>query len=238
MGILESVKPKDLHEAAQALEALMLRQVLQSSGVFHGTDGLAGSEMRSDLFVDALADAVAKSGGIGLTQQLERSLGGGIDPLAGTAPDASRARSPSGRDVASAGLSLPVGGFVSSHFGERTDPLNGRRVQHHGIDIAAAEGSKITVAASGVVLHAGERGSYGLAVEVEHDDGSTTFYAHASELLVGTGDRVEHGQEIARVGHTGRATGPHLHFELRQEGRAVDPSPALKLYRARADSFP
>jgi murein DD-endopeptidase MepM/ murein hydrolase activator NlpD len=86
-----------------------------------------------------------------------------------------------------------------------------------------------------VVRVSGERGGYGLAVELVHDGGLTTLYAHASELLVRDGERVTRGQPIARVGQTGRATGPHLHLEVRQADRAVDPRKALRIYGARAE---
>jgi murein DD-endopeptidase MepM/ murein hydrolase activator NlpD len=130
----------------------------------------------------------------------------------------------------------PVAGRVSSPFGERIDPLHGQRALHRGVDIAAPAGSPVAAAAGGVVVRAGERGGYGLAVEVEHDDGTTSLYAHAGKLLVAAGDRVDRGQPIALVGHTGRATGDHLHFELRRAGRPVDPAAALKVYRTRAES--
>jgi murein DD-endopeptidase MepM/ murein hydrolase activator NlpD len=281
MSILDAgvQRPRDIHEAAQALEAVLLQTVLKSSGAFHGTEGVAGSDIRSDLFVGALADAVSKSGGMGLAAQLERSLGGGpaassqhptgtgvlaapppppaerllptyrlpaLDlPALGSrtpataiplAPAPDPADLPDAASGADAVWVRPVDGRVSSPFGLRTDPLNGRRAAHPGVDLAAPAGSPIAAAAGGVVVRAGARGGYGLAVEVEHDDETTTLYGHASRLLVNVGDRVDPGQPIALVGHTGRATGDHLHFELRRGGRPVDPSAALKVYRARAES--
>ncbi|MFM2152329.1 MAG: hypothetical protein RL199_764 [Pseudomonadota bacterium] len=275
MSILDTgvQRPKNLHEAAQALESVLLQTVLKSSGAFHGTEGIAGSDMRADLFVGALADAVAKSGGMGLAAQLERSLGagpatggagqtgGGVLPspvpaaserllptyrlpalnISGSArpppEDAGANERPSSRgDQADEDWVRPVEGRVSSPFGIRPDPLHGRRAAHHGVDLSAPAGSPISAAAGGVVVRAGERGGYGLAVEIEHDDGSTTLYAHASRLLVSGGDQVNRGQPIALVGRTGRATGDHLHFELRRDGRPVDPSSALKVYRARVES--
>jgi murein DD-endopeptidase MepM/ murein hydrolase activator NlpD len=88
-----------------------------------------------------------------------------------------------------------------------------------------------------VVRRASARGGYGAAVEIDHGAGLTTLYAHASEVLVRAGDTVEPGQAIARVGHTGRATGPHLHFEVRLDGAPVDPARALKKYALRADAL-
>jgi len=85
------------------------------------------------------------------------------------------------------------------------------------------------------VIAAGPRGGYGNAVEVRHADGSSTLYAHASEVLVNPGDLVHEGQPLALVGQTGRSTGPHLHLEVRQGGHFLDPRSALKAYRLRAE---
>ena len=89
---------------------------------------------------------------------------------------------------------------------------------------------------AGVVKSAGPRGGYGFAVEVDHGNGLTTLYGHASELLVSPGQAVRAGQEIARVGSTGRSTGAHLHFEVRVGGRPVDPGRVLKAYAARVEA--
>jgi murein DD-endopeptidase MepM/ murein hydrolase activator NlpD len=91
------------------------------------------------------------------------------------------------------------------------------------------------VAADGVVKTAGQRGGYGNAVEIDHGQGMTTLYAHASELLVTPGEKVSEGQVIGLAGMTGRATGPHLHFEVRVNDRPVDPARALNRYRERVE---
>ncbi len=245
MGILDAPgrSPQDLHAAAEAMESLMLQQVLRSSGAFHGS-ALAGSGIRSDLFVEAMAEAVAKAGGIGLAAQLERSLSGQpvAAPPAGferrhhlDSPHIPAASRPPLLNELARPMGLPVSGVITSGFGARSDPFNGHEKHHAGVDFAAAEGTPIHAAGTGTVVQAGPRGGYGLAVEVQHPDGSSTLYAHASELLVTAGQTVHQGQPVAKVGHTGRATGPHLHFELRQAGQAVDPSRALKVYRNRAD---
>jgi murein DD-endopeptidase MepM/ murein hydrolase activator NlpD len=221
-----------LHQAAEAMEALLLKQIVRSSGAFGGGES-AGSGVRADLFADTLADAVAHAGGIGIAAELERSLSqptGGI-PNAAHAPSTIS----SGAGVV-AGLTQPLtSARLTSGFGIRIDPLTGKSARHHGLDLAAPEGSTITTAAPGIVKIAGERGGYGLAVEIDHGGGVATVYGHASELLVREGDQVSAGQPIARVGDTGRSTGPHLHFELRVHGQAVDPSRALKNYGRRAD---
>jgi len=114
-------------------------------------------------------------------------------------------------------------GYISSRFGNRTDPFTGRRAFHKGIDFAGREGSEVVAVASGVVIWSGERSGYGQLVEVNHGNGYVTRYAHNADNLVAVGDTVKRGQMIARMGDTGRATGPNLHFEVLLNGKAVDP---------------
>jgi murein DD-endopeptidase MepM/ murein hydrolase activator NlpD len=94
---------------------------------------------------------------------------------------------------------------------------------HEGIDIAASSGTPIHAAAAGTVIHAGWLGGYGNLVVVDHGDGLSTAYAHASAILVGLGQRVSQGETLSLVGSTGNSSGPHLHFEVRVNGSAVDP---------------
>jgi len=114
-------------------------------------------------------------------------------------------------------------GYISSRFGERADPFSGRRAVHEGIDFAGRAGNDIIAVASGVVTWAGDRYGYGQMVEVNHGNGYATRYAHNAENLVSVGDTVRRGDVIARMGDTGRATGPNLHFEVLRNGRPVDP---------------
>jgi murein DD-endopeptidase MepM/ murein hydrolase activator NlpD len=220
---------KDASDAARALEATLLRQLLASSGAFKGGE-LAGEQLHAEMFMEALADAVSQSGGLGLSKVLERSLGPSEAPGASDAPsDASR---PAAAPPASP--KLPAG--VSSGFGMRTHPIDGVEKFHTGVDLRGKEGTPILAAADGVVRSAGTRGGYGNAVEIDHGGGVTTLYGHASELGVQPGEHVHKGQEIGEVGMTGHATGPHLHFEVRVEGKPVDPRGALKAYGIRADN--
>ncbi|MGC3998710.1 MAG: peptidoglycan DD-metalloendopeptidase family protein [Anaeromyxobacter sp.] len=229
-----------LRQAARDLEGLLLKQVLKSSGAFTGGDS-PGSAVRADLFVDTLAEAVEDAGGLGLADGLVRSFTG----QAGPAPSPSThpalavtprrpASMPPAGDSTLAAL-LPVAGRVTSPFGGRTDPFTGAHADHHGVDVGAPEGTPIVATAAGVVRTAGERGGYGNAVEIDHGNGVTTLYGHAAQLLVSPGERVEAGQEIATVGSTGRSTGPHVHFEVREGGRPVDPARVLKAYVRRAE---
>jgi murein DD-endopeptidase MepM/ murein hydrolase activator NlpD len=116
-----------------------------------------------------------------------------------------------------AGFVWPVSGVVVSGFGMRWGRM------HEGIDISASTGTPIRAAAAGTVIWSGWRGGYGNAVIIDHGGGLSTVYAHASALLVSQGQRVAQGQTIALVGSTGNSSGPHLHFEVRVNGVAVDP---------------
>lgn len=115
-------------------------------------------------------------------------------------------------------------GWMSSRFGMRTDPINGRRAWHNGVDFAGKEGQDVMTVAAGVVVFAGVRSGYGKMVEINHGGGFSTRYGHHKELLVKAGDIVKKGQVIGLMGHSGRATGPHVHFEVFKNGRVVDPS--------------
>jgi murein DD-endopeptidase MepM/ murein hydrolase activator NlpD len=118
----------------------------------------------------------------------------------------------------------PVPGFgVGSTFGPRIDPIEGDHRVHRGVDIGAPSGTPILAAGGGTVTWAGPRGTYGNLVIVEHDDRTETRYAHQSEVGVELGDVVQKGDVIGSVGSTGKSTGPHLHFETRVDGVAVDP---------------
>jgi murein DD-endopeptidase MepM/ murein hydrolase activator NlpD len=115
------------------------------------------------------------------------------------------------------------GAELGSSFGNRRDPFTGRPAFHAGLDFAADSGTKIRSAAGGEVVFAGYRSDYGWTVDIDHGNGLTTRYAHASRLLVQRGGIVAPGEPIALVGSTGRSTGPHLHFEVLRRGEAVDP---------------
>jgi len=122
-------------------------------------------------------------------------------------------------------------GWMSSRFGRRTDPINGRLAWHSGVDFAGKDGSDIVAVASGVVTWSASRHGYGRMVEINHGGGFSTRYAHAKENLVKVGDVVKKGQIVALMGSSGRSTGPHVHFEVYKNGRAVDP--ARYIYRTR-----
>ncbi|MFN7027599.1 MAG: M23 family metallopeptidase, partial [Pseudorhizobium sp.] len=112
---------------------------------------------------------------------------------------------------------------VTSRYGNRIDPFLGRLAMHAGIDFQALTGEKVLSTGAGTVTVAESSGGYGNLVEVDHGHGITTRYGHLSRILVSVGDRVAAGDTVGRVGSTGRSTGPHVHYEVRRNGRAVDP---------------
>ena len=117
---------------------------------------------------------------------------------------------------------------ITSNFGYRRDPFNGRAARHPGIDFRGPIGSPIYAAAPGKVIYAGWRGGYGRLVEIRHDNGLVTRYAHLRRIDAKVGDSVDAGETIGGLGSSGRSTGPHLHFEVRINGRAVNPRPFLE----------
>ncbi len=118
--------------------------------------------------------------------------------------------------------------YISSYFGPRRDPFDGHLEFHPGLDVAAPVGTPIHAVASGVVVFSGKHSGYGKMVEINHGNGYATRYAHDSKLLVHVGEQVKVGQVIARIGSTGRSTGPHVHFEVRYKGRALNPLPYVR----------
>lgn len=115
-------------------------------------------------------------------------------------------------------------GWISSHYGQRSDPFSGKLALHNGIDFAGKEGTSVLAAAAGVVTWVGSKNGYGQLVEVSHGDGFVTRYAHNKENLVAPGDVVRKGDTIALMGSSGRSTGAHVHYEVYKHGRSVDPS--------------
>jgi murein DD-endopeptidase MepM/ murein hydrolase activator NlpD len=119
--------------------------------------------------------------------------------------------------------------YYSSNYGYRLDPITGRNSFHTGVDLIAPSGTPIVAAAGGVVSTVAFVHEYGNIVEVDHDNGLTSRYAHLSKSLVKVGDVVLKGQPIANVGSTGRTTGPHLHFEVREKGVPLNPNKFFSL---------
>jgi murein DD-endopeptidase MepM/ murein hydrolase activator NlpD len=118
--------------------------------------------------------------------------------------------------------------MISSGFGYRSDPFTGAGAMHAGLDFRGPIGSPIHAAAKGVVSFVGQQNGYGNVVEVSHANGLLTRYAHMSQFHATVGQPVSAGDVIGAIGSTGRSTGPHLHFEVRINGRAVNPRPFLE----------
>ena len=242
--------------AAAKFEVLVFAELMKAMRATVPEDedgGNFGLEMSQSMFDEAIADASA--GGLGLESLLARELGETGTPNRASAPSPLTHRGAAaayvGHTAASSGPrqrhgtydsalpktgDLPTQGVVSSRYGWRHHPTEAVRSFHEGLDIAADEGTEIMAVQAGRVRHAGPRGSYGNLVELEHADGSITRYAHASRVFVRRGDIVEVGEAIADVGATGRATGPHLHFEALVDDKAVDPERYLAGLRDRAST--
>lgn len=195
-------------KTAATLDAFVYKQLLQSAGLEKGLQGMAGM-----VFTDVLSEAIAKSAPALMPSDPAPPAPGGAPHLGAGAPG------------------------ITSAFGQRADPFTHQLSRHDGVDVKARFGEAIPAAWDGVVVSAGERGGYGNAVEVDHGNGVHTLYAHASKLNVQAGDPVKAGEPIAEVGSSGRSTGPHLHLEMRVDGRPTDPKNALKAYRERVEEL-
>jgi murein DD-endopeptidase MepM/ murein hydrolase activator NlpD len=124
---------------------------------------------------------------------------------------------------------------ISSSFGVRKDPLLGTPALHAGMDFRAASGSSVRASGAGTVASAGWNGGYGRMVEIDHGNGLVTRYAHMSKILVNDGDVVQAGDIVGKVGTTGRSTGPHLHYEVRRNGKPLNPVKFIKAGKAIAE---
>ncbi len=200
---------------------------------------LATLETRSNVEKTSLAMVYSQ---IGVTPTDDQAPRGGpfIEPPAGDQSDQRIARIKLARaeiEGLRSGLNtLPIAmpakvGNVTSDFGMRPDPFLGRLAFHSGIDFRAASGTPVRSTASGRVAEAGRNGGYGLMVEVAHQHGLATRYAHLSSIAVQEGALIDAGQIIGYVGSTGRSTGPHLHYETRRKGEPVNPTAFIEAGR-------
>lgn len=238
----QSREQKELKRAVADFESLFINQMFKSmretigkSELFHG--GKA-EEIYTSMLDTELSKNMAQAGGIGLADMLMRQLSDRegeptihSEPSIPEAPVAAPALVKSEPVKAAEPVqepekfSFPLKELkrISSGFGDRTDPFTGKTRFHHGMDIAASQGTPVYPASSGKVIFSGTKGGYGNMVEILHDDGLVTRYGHNAENTVKEGDIVSPSQPIAYVGSTGRSTGPHLHFEVLRNGKALDP---------------
>jgi murein DD-endopeptidase MepM/ murein hydrolase activator NlpD len=173
-----------------------------------------GKDLYMDLFDQEIALTIARNRSLGIGEMMYRQL----------QENGHETKTP---ETSPAPLSLPLEGRLSSAFGLRNNPVTGSSQFHKGIDIAAATGTPFRAASDGTVVFAGMLNGYGNTVIVDHGNGGRTLYGHASQILVKAGEAVKAEQTLGLVGSTGRATGPHLHFETVFGGQSLDPRALL-----------
>lgn len=232
----------ELRQAARDFEAVFLKMMFEEmrpgkedgEGGFFGNG--VGSDIYEDMFFSELSKLMSETGQLGLARIIEEQVAEqtGIDlgedredyippaTLGRALPQPIRSVVQNVYSSVSKFL-MPLAGRISSEFGLREDPFDGETRRHKGIDIAAPAGSAVKATADGRVKFSGDLPGYGNTVIIEHAGGYETRYAHNANNKVEKGEPVKAGQVIATVGETGRATGPHLHFEVRRDGEAVDP---------------
>ncbi len=239
--------PDRLQVAAlvQQFEGMLLTEMLRDLRMGEEDDesfGLGGATM-ADTMRGEFGLALSKSGGFGLGEMLadafaRREGARSVDetaPVVTSLPGLATAVA-SAVSAAAAGATATAattGPAVTSAFGWRADPFTGQARFHAGTDVRAAYGSPVVALAAGTVTFAGDRGGYGATVVIDHGDGRETLLAHLSSIDVHVGEQVEAGQGVGRSGNSGRATGAHLHVEVREAGRPVDPATAdLAVHRS------
>ena len=235
--VTNTTDPKDPKSVAAKVQAIFAEVMIKAMEDSVGAeDGLYGSSSASEIyrgmFREQLSASLGEKIGGSLRDELEKAMSKpesktlnldlpSLLPSLGKLPDTSAlggagALATVRHTVASAPVrgGLPVAGVVTSEIGWRKDPFTGAMAFHKGTDIAAPLGTSIRAVASGVVAESGPKGEYGNAVVIKTDDGRRMLYGHNSVNYVRVGDRVEQGEPIAAVGATGKATGPHVHFEV------------------------
>jgi len=215
---------------AQQFESLLLGQMLRDMQPRNsGEEGAGFGGALTDTIYGELGNALVKAGGIGLATSLEDAMARttpGADPadaIVGGMPTMPTLRQHS---PWLPGAPMAIGldpDRISSAYGVRRDPISGASRMHHGVDIPMATGDDVRSLQGGTVTESQTRGAYGQTIVVDHGDGLTTRYAHLSARHVQVGDTVAAGQVVGLAGQTGRATGPHLHLEVRENGFAIDP---------------
>jgi len=243
-GTGQPASPERVKALAAEFEAMLLGQMMQQmrASMFDSGDedgGDKSSNPLADALFSELSLALSRAGGLGLSQALVAPLvrETGAMPVEPTVLDAGRAgtAAPAAPLVVPA-LALPgspaLTGRVSSAYGWRRDPIDDEVKFHRGMDIAMPVGQPIPAPQAGTVTFVGEQAGYGMTVVVDHGGELTTRFAHLSAADVRVGDRVQAGQILARSGATGRVTGPHLHIEVMEAGRSVNPAEVLATYAA------
>ena len=231
-----------LMRVAQEFESMLMLQMLKEmrkAGSWADEDekeggGGYGAQTMFETIDMELAGHLTRAQGLGLGKQLlqaleklhpegKKDVGGVLNFGPGVSGGSKEQDPPYVAPTNEPALEIPAG-KVTSEFGWRADPFHGAAKFHRGIDIRAAYGQDIPTAASGRVVSAGTEGGYGQTVVIEHAGGIRTRYAHLSTTLVAPGEDVREGQVVGRAGHSGRATGTHLHFEvMTASGKPLNP---------------
>jgi len=206
----DKTDPKVVAAKVQAMFMELMIKAMEESvdaedGIFSSS---SSSEIYRGMFREQLGAAMGSKLGGTLVEELEKSMNKSREKLLNAAPPVDRPE----LDAPVSGL--PVAGIVTSQVGWRKDPISGAMAFHKGLDIAAPQGPSIRAVASGTVIESGTKGEYGNAVVIQTDDGRRMLYGHNAANLVRVGERVQQGETIASVGATGKATGPHVHFEV------------------------
>jgi murein DD-endopeptidase MepM/ murein hydrolase activator NlpD len=233
---------KPVKDVAREFEVMLLAQVIGEMRKTVGDSGLLEKSPDRRVLDGAFDVEVARSlsahSDFGVARQITAQLGkrAGAPPAQAeaSAPAAAAEAKPKADAHADAlqptpatdGVVSPVDGRLSSAFGPRRDPITGEPQFHGGVDLAAPQGSDVRAATGGEVIYSGRRERAGNVVEVRRGD-VVMSYAHLDQVLVGAGQTVSAGDVLATVGSTGRTTGPHLHFAVSRDGKALDPALVL-----------
>ena len=200
----ETADPKAVAAKVQGMFTEVMLKAMEDS--VDAEDGLFGGSASSDIYRGMVREQLASA----VSGHLNSPLEGQLNQVFHKSSSASSKEDRS-NDVSN----LPVSGVISSPRGWRRDPINGESRYHAGTDIAAPAGTPIRAVAEGRVIESGSKSGYGNTVVIETGDGHKMLYAHNNQNFVRVGDWVSRGDTIAEVGSTGRATGPHVHFEVK-----------------------
>ncbi|PYS29181.1 MAG: hypothetical protein DMG11_09980 [Acidobacteria bacterium] len=206
------LEPKDVATKVQAMFLEVMMKAMEDS--VGAEDGLFGGSSSSDIYRGMLREQLAGAISAQMKSPLEAVLDKALSKPSANPEHLATPVSPE-HPATSAGPELPVSGVITSPEGWRHDPINGHMRYHAGTDIAAPEGTPIKAVADGRVIESGTKRGYGNTVVIQAEDGRKMLYAHNNQNFVQVGDWVSRGDAIAAVGATGRATGPHVHFEVK-----------------------
>jgi murein DD-endopeptidase MepM/ murein hydrolase activator NlpD len=209
----DTADPKTIAAKVQGMFMEEMLKAMEES--VDAEDGLFGGSASSDIYRSMLREQMAAAMSNQLNSPLENELTKALQKRSTAAKEPTGTTSePIVKDPEPVSL-LPVSGVITSPEGWRQDPFSNEMKYHAGTDIAAPTGTPIRAVADGRVVESGVKNGYGNTVVIQTDDGRKMLYGHNNQNFVQTGDRVVRGEEIAEVGSTGRATGPHVHFEVK-----------------------